>query len=136
MTKMRRVPHNLYSIVGEAIDGVKQQKDMQSQSGMVKTIVNCIYTGCVDLSLLTKRLHDVDVDVVTAVMHRYVVVCGESLGHALPQLFGCCCKGQAAPGPLLTHPGVRHNPLIPEREGTARIVGMCLLQRCRGCACL
>ena len=103
---LERVHHNLYSVVGEAVDEVKHDEMKWSQSEMVKRIVNYIYKGCKDPDLMSKKWQDVAVGVVTTAMHSYMAACGERpwfyqlrLGHAFTSAFGSCCRGQADPGP-------------------------------------
>lgn len=101
---LERVHHNLYSIVGEAVDEVKQEEEKWSQSEMVKRIVNYIYKGCKDPELVHKQWQDVAVSVVTTAMHSYMAACGErpwfyqlSLGHAFTSAVWELLQGSGRP---------------------------------------
>lgn len=101
---LERVHHNLYSIVGEAVDEVKHEEEKWSQSEMVKRIVNYIYKGCKDPDLMTKQWQDVSVGVVTTAMHSYMAACGErpwfyqlSLGHAFTSAVWELLQGSGRP---------------------------------------
>ena len=101
---LERVHHNLYSVVGEAVDEVKHDEMKWSQSEMVKRIVNYIYKGCKDPDLMSKKWQDVAVGVVTTAMHSYMAACGERpwfyqlrLGHAFTSAVWELLQGSGRP---------------------------------------
>jgi len=89
-TILERVHHNLYSIVGEAVDDVKAEEEKWSASEMVKRIVGYIYKGAKSPDLVQKsNWQELSTTLVTSAMGSYTAACGDrpwfyqlSLGHA------------------------------------------------------
>jgi len=87
---LERVHTNLYSIVGEAVDEVKNDEEKWSPSEMVKRIVGYIYKAAKNPDLQQKtNWQEVSTQIVATAMGSYTAACGErpwfyqlGLGHA------------------------------------------------------
>mmetsp|Transcript_32182 Transcript_32182/g.74214 ORF Transcript_32182/g.74214 Transcript_32182/m.74214 type:complete len:436 (+) Transcript_32182:32-1339(+) len=74
---LEKIHGNLYSIVGEAVDDIKNEEEKWSRQEMVKRIVGYIFKAVKAPDLLTKPWQEVAQTVVSSGMASYHAACGD-----------------------------------------------------------